>query len=82
MALVVDGFIQVRAELQKMPFDRFFQYCCIFRVVVFLHFGQMPLSFFCDICGRVGNETPGKRKHFGHEKVDSIGQKKRGDAHP
>ena len=30
------------------------------------------------MCGRVGNEMPGKRKHVGHEKVGSIGQKKMG----
>ena len=39
----------------------------------------MPLSFFCEICCRVGNEIPHKR-NTGHEHVGSIGQKKNGDA--
>ena len=41
---------------------------CLFNIVVFLcflHVGQMPLSFFGEICGRIGNEMPG-----------SVGQKK------
>ena len=33
-----------------------FQRCCIFEL--FFHVGRMPLSFFCGVCGRVGNELP------------------------
>ena len=38
----------------------------------------MVLSFFCGMCGRIGNDMPCERKHFGHEKVGTIGQKKMG----
>ena len=30
--------------------------------VLFLHFGRMPLSFFCEICGRIGNDMFCERK--------------------
>ena len=39
----------------------FIQHCCMF---VFLQFGQMPLSFFGEICGRIGNEMPRKDKFW------------------
>ena len=39
----------------------------------FVHFG----TFVFEICGRVGNEMPSKRKHFGQEKVGPMGQKKK-----
>ena len=35
----------------------FIQHCCFF-VFVFLHFGRMALSFFGEMCGRVGNDMP------------------------
>ena len=37
------------------------QHCCIF-VFFFLHTGRMLLSFVCEMCGRVGNEMPSRRK--------------------
>ena len=45
----------------------------------FFHFGQ--LFFGAEICGRISNEMPRKRK-IGPEKVGSIGQKNDEDAHP
>ena len=57
---------------------------CVINTVVcscfFLDFGQMFLLFVCEMCGRVGNEMPGKRTNL-NEKVGSLGQND-GDADP
>ena len=74
------------AELQRLTIQPAFEYAdsaffCLFNTVVFLCFvafrPNVPLVFFffCEICGRIGNDMHRKRK-IGHEKVGSIGQKK------
>ena len=52
----------------------FFRRCCLF--VFFALSAECSSRLFFEICGRVGNNMPGKRRHFGQEKVGRIGQTK------
>ena len=53
---------------------------CLFSCLFFVFRPNAPLVFV-KMCGRIGNEMPRKRKMFGHEKVGSIGQKKKMGTH-
>ena len=60
----------------------FIQHCCIFVFFCFLHFGRMP-SRFCEICGRVGNETKCPVKaHCWLQKRRFNWTQKMGNTHP
>ena len=78
MALDRRWFFQVTAELQRMPIDKsagiwvrrwcFFVYSTLlyFRVFIFCISAECPsrFFFFFEICGRIGNEMPSKRKFW------------------
>ena len=75
---ILTYIIFARQDAQKAPrstmaLDRrscLFVYSTLFYVRdLFLHFGRVPLSFFCEICGRIGNEMPRKRKFWSRKKV-------------
>ena len=75
--------IQPAFEYADSAFFLFVQHCCI--LYFFLHFGRMPLSFFFFFLSNLRQgwqrHAP-EKKNVGHEKVGSIGQKTKGEAHP
>ena len=58
MALDCRWFFQVTGELQRMPVDS--SASIVFSCFFFIS-AECPSRFFCEICGRIGNEVPRKR---------------------